>query len=66
MKVNSISLKDKFLEGFVLRFAVHFVVPMELPAQLASDSLAHIADLVALAVVVDHDDAYFEMPSVLA
>lgn len=66
MKVNSISLKDKFLEDFVLRFSVHFVVPMELPAQLASDSLAHIADLVALAVVVDHDDAYFEMLSVLA
>ena len=54
------------MEDFVLRFAVHFAVPMELPALLASGSLAQIADFVALAVVVDHDDAYFEMLSVLA
>ena len=54
------------MEGFVLRFAAHFAVSMELRALLASDLLAHIADFVAPEVVVDHDDAYFEMLSVLA
>lgn len=48
----------------VIKTIIRAVLPN--PDSKVSDSLAHIADLVALAVVVDHDDAYFEMPSVLA
>ena len=51
----------------LLHFAVHLVVHMALDrfVLLAPDSLVHIADFVAFEIVVDHDDAYFEMPSVL-